>query len=117
MKHVIRAATFTACLLTFTTAGAREPLGWQPTAGAKQSVPDLEAQVAYQRAFEAVVWAMPAASIYRFREGFFEAYGIADNDIVAFSEPSTPMAEMLTPNDVTPYIAAFTGLRKGPFGG
>ena len=31
--------------------------GGQPLPGAKQSVPDLEEQVAYHRAFEAVVWA------------------------------------------------------------
>src|ERR1700741_4409576 len=35
-----------------------EPLGGQPPPGAKQSESDLEAQVAYQRAFEAVLWAM-----------------------------------------------------------
>jgi hypothetical protein len=80
----------------------------------RPSVPDLEAQVAYQRAFEAVVWAMPAMSIYRFREGALKAYGITDNEIVAFSKPATPKAELLTANNVTPYIIAFTDLRKGP---
>jgi hypothetical protein len=91
-----------------------EPLGGQPAPGAKQSFPDLEAQVAYQRAFEAVVWAMPATSIYRAREGAFKACGITDNEIIAWSKPSTPTAEMLTPNTITPYIAGFTDLRKGP---
>jgi hypothetical protein len=104
-----------ASLLALTPAHAQtEPLGGQPAPGAKQSFPDLEGQVAYQRAFEAVVWAMPATSVYRLREGFFKAYGITDNDIVAFSKPTTPSAEMLTPNTVTPYIAGFTDLRKGP---
>jgi hypothetical protein len=91
-----------------------EPLGGQPAPGSKASVPDLETQVVYQRAFEAVVWAMPAASIYRFREGALKAFGIADNDIIAFSRPATPSAELLTANDVTPYITGFTDLRKGP---
>ena len=40
-----------------------EPQGGQPPRGAKQSVTDLEEQVAYQRAFEAVLWAMPASAI------------------------------------------------------
>jgi len=35
-------------------------------AGAKPSVPDLNYQVAYQRAFEAVIWSMPAVAIYAF---------------------------------------------------
>jgi hypothetical protein len=41
-----------------------EPLGGQPAAGAKPSVPDLNYQVAYQRAFEAVIWSMPAVAIH-----------------------------------------------------
>lgn len=36
----------------------REPLGGQPPAGSAPSVPDLARQVAYQRAFEAVLWAI-----------------------------------------------------------
>jgi hypothetical protein len=91
-----------------------EPIGGQPAPGAVPSVEDLEYQVAYQRAFEAVVWSMPAVGIYRFREGSLEAFGIGDNDIIAFSTPATPRAELLTANNVTPYIFGFTDLRNGP---
>lgn len=59
--------------LAFSTTQAEaqgEPLGGQPDRGAKQSVKDLGEQVAYQRAFEAILWAMPASAIYRFRVGF-----------------------------------------------
>lgn len=35
-----------------------DPLGGKPPAGAKVSVKDLDYQVKYQRAFEAVVWSM-----------------------------------------------------------
>jgi hypothetical protein len=91
-----------------------EPLNGRPAPGSKPSVPDLEAQVAYQRAFEAIIWAMPAVSIYRFREGALKAFAIGDNDILAFSKPATPRAEALTANNVTPYIVGFTDLRKGP---
>jgi hypothetical protein len=91
-----------------------EPLGGRPALGSKPSVPDLEAQVAYQRAFEAVLWAMPATSIHRMREGVFKAIGMGDDDIMAFSKPATPSGGFLAANNVTPYIAGFTDLRKGP---
>jgi len=71
--------------LLVSSVEAQEPLGGQPAPGAKQSVPDLDEQVAYQRAFEAVLWAMPAAAIYRFRVGLLEQPGMADNVITAYS--------------------------------
>ena len=71
-----------------------EPLGGQPAPGSKQSVPDLDAQVAYQRAFEAVVWAIPAVSIYRLRAGAVAAFGAEDNDILLWSRPCTPATLM-----------------------
>ena len=81
---------------------------------AKQSVPDLEEQVAYQRAFEAVVWAMPASAIYRFRQGLYDIPGVKDNVVIAFSGSLKPRHQAITANTVTPYIAAFTDLRNGP---
>jgi hypothetical protein len=91
-----------------------EPRGGQPMAGASQSVPDLEAQVAYQRAFEAVVWAMPASAIYRLRQGFLEVPGMGENTILSMSAPLTPIHEVITGNNQTPYIGATTDLRSGP---
>ena len=44
-----------------------DPLGGQPAADAKPSTDDLEYQVLYHRAFEAVLWSMPAVSIYGFQ--------------------------------------------------
>src|SRR5271156_4275609 len=103
-------------LATFcpSTTAQTEPLGGQPAPSAKPSVRDLEEQVAYQRAFEAVVWATPAVAIYRFRAGAFKEFGISDNEIIAYSNPATPLLEALTANNVTPYITAFTDLRNGP---
>jgi hypothetical protein len=77
-------------------------------------VSDLNAQVAYQRAFEAVLWAMPASAIYRFRVGLLEQPGMADNVITAYSGPLHTNHELITPNQVTPYIGATADLRKGP---
>jgi hypothetical protein len=70
--------------------------------------------VTYQRAFEAVIWSMPAVSIYRMRAGAIDNLGVADNVIIANSRPCTPHCEVLTANTATPYIAAYTDLRKGP---
>jgi hypothetical protein len=70
--------------------------------------------VAYQRAFEAVVWAMPASSMKRFREGMLDVPGVEDNVILAYSEVLRPKLKAITANTATPYIAAVTDLRKGP---
>lgn len=90
-----------------------EPLGGQPAPGAKASVADLDEQLVYQRAFEAVIWSQPAVSIYGFQRGF-SALGIADNDIEAMSKPLMPRHEFLTANNSTPYIAAKSNLKDGP---
>lgn len=92
----------------------REPLGGQPAPGATASVKDFDYQVKYQRAFEAVLWAMPAVSIYGFRRVTFQDLGLKDCDIIAYSAPATPKLEALTANTTTPYIAAFADLRNGP---
>jgi hypothetical protein len=98
-----------------TTFNAKmEPIGGQPAPGSKKSVANLDEQVAYQRAFEAVVWAMPASAIYRFRIGVLDIPGMADNVIIANSGPLTQTTELITANSVTPYICMFSDLRKGP---
>jgi hypothetical protein len=85
-----------------------------PPADAKQSVTDLDEQVAYQRAFEAVLWAMPASAIYRLRVGMLQAPGMTDNVIAASFAPLATKQEFITPNQTTPYTAAFSDLRNGP---
>ncbi len=90
------------------------PLGGQPPAGATSSVKDFDYQIKYQRAFEAVLWNMPAAAIYAFRRAAFNDLGLKDNDIIAYSGTATPKLEAITANSTTPYITAFTDLRKGP---
>jgi hypothetical protein len=91
-----------------------EPLGGQPPAGSKPSVKDFDYQIKYHRAFEAVLWNMPAIAIYSFRRAAFTDLGIKDNDIIAYSAPATPKLEAITANSTTPYISAFTDLRRGP---
>lgn len=91
-----------------------EPLGGQPPAGSKPSVVDLEYQVKYQRAFEAVLWGMPAVAIYRFRAAAMEDLEMKDNDIITYSETAKPNLEAITANSSTPYIAAYSDLQRGP---
>ncbi len=93
---------------------ANEPLGGQPPPGSKPSIADFDAYIKHHRAFEAVLWNMPAIAIYSFRRAAFETLGAKDNDIIAYSAPATPKLEAITANSTTPYIAAFTDLRKGP---
>ncbi|WP_229709016.1 DUF1254 domain-containing protein [Silvimonas iriomotensis] len=96
-------------------AGARgEPLGGQPPAGARTSMKDFDYEVKYHRAFEAVLWNMPAIAIYTFRRAAFETLGLKDNDIITYSKPATPLLEAITANSTTPYISAFSDLRQGP---
>ncbi len=95
-------------------AGPQEPLGGQPPAGSSPSTKDFDYQIKYQRAFEAILWNMPAISIYSFRRAAFENLGYKDNDIIAYSQTATPQLEAITANSTTPYIAAYTDLRKGP---
>ncbi|MBX9799647.1 MAG: DUF1214 domain-containing protein [Burkholderiaceae bacterium] len=97
----------------FAQAGA-EPLGGHPPAGTGPSVKDFDYQVKYQRAFEAVLWNMPAIAIYSFRRAAFDELGMKDNDIITYSNTATPRLEAITANSSTPYIAAYTDLSKGP---
>jgi hypothetical protein len=91
-----------------------EPLGGQPPAGSKPSVTDWDYQIKYQRAFEAALWGLPASAIYSFRRAAFDDLKMKDNDILAYSATATPKLEAITANSSTPYIAAYTDLRKGP---
>lgn len=92
----------------------QEPLGGQPPQGSSCSVKDFDYQIKYQRAFEAVLWNMPAIAIYSFRRAAFTDLGMKDNDIIAYSATATPKLEAITANSTTPYIASYTDLRKGP---
>jgi hypothetical protein len=111
------ASVYGASLLGTTSALAQdgaEPLGGQPPLGSASSIKDFDYQVKCQRAFEAVLWAMPAMAIYRLRKAAFTDLGMKDNDIITYSGTATPKLEAITANSTTPYIAAYTDLRKGP---
>ena len=90
-----------------------DPLGGKPPAGSKVSVEDLDYQVKYQRAFEAVLWSVPAVSVYGWFRGA-EALGAGNNTLLAWSGPAKPNTELMTANNVTPYLFSQTDLSKGP---
>src|SRR5262245_46793984 len=60
----------------------QEPLGGQPPAGSTPSIKDFDYQIKYQRAFEAVLWNMPAIAIYSLRRAAFTAPGMKYNDSI-----------------------------------
>ena len=116
IQHVLApllAVTLVQSLTGYAQNGM-EPLGGQPPAGSEVSVTNLEYQVRYQRAFEAVLWGMPAVAIYRFRAAAMEDLGMHDNDIITYSATARPNLEAITANSSTPYIAAYTDLQHGP---
>jgi hypothetical protein len=90
-----------------------DPVGGKPPADSAPSVADLGLQVKYQRAFEAVLWSMPAIAIYGFHRASAQI-GAGPNVILAYSEPARPNLEALTGNNQTPYVASQTDLRDGP---
>jgi len=109
-------ATVLAMLLALVSQNVcaqSDPLGGKPVPGSKPSVADLEYQVKYQRAFEAVLWSMPAIAIYSFHRAAADL-GAGPNVIFAWSQPAKPNLEALTGNNQTPYITSQTDLRKGP---
>ena len=90
-----------------------DPLGGKPPAGSKPSIEDMNYQVKYQRAFEAVLWSMPAVGMYAYWHAAAD-WDAGPNTIIAWSEPATPYLEGVTGNNQTPYILSQTDLSKGP---
>ena len=115
MKQLIAAALASVLAATsFAVEMPTEPRGGHPPQDVKQlTAQELESQVTYQRAFEAVIWSVPAVSISQLYRAAIEN-GAEPNTIMAFSKPATQKSEFLTANNVTPYILSQTDLRKGP---
>ncbi len=106
-------ATFFMVSSSAFAAMPTDPIGGKPPAGSKVSVKDLDYQVKYQRAFEAVVWSMPAVAVYGWFKGA-KAVGAGNNTLLAWSGPAKSNTELLTANNVTPYLFSQTDLSKGP---
>jgi len=90
-----------------------EPLGGCPATGSTPSVADLDYQVKYHRAFEAVIWAVPAVALHGFRNGA-DSVGVKDNDVIAYSKQATPHLETLTANNNTPAMRLYSPKPEPP---
>ncbi len=74
---------------------------------------DWEYQRAYQRGIEAMNWAIPAVSMISMRKGNFSLGG-GYNTVYYITTPPTPLAELITPNNQTPYAGLFLSTKNGP---
>lgn len=74
---------------------------------------DWEYQIAYQRGFEAVAWAIPAVSMMNMRDANFSLGG-GYNTVYYLSQPPTALQEALTPNNQTPYANIHMTTKQGP---
>jgi hypothetical protein len=72
-----------------------EPIDGKPPAESPPSVPDLDFQVKYQRAFEAVLWSKPAVSVYGAHRAV-AGIGADANTIIAWSTTSSPWRAPIT---------------------
>ncbi len=111
--YLISALLTLALILPPLPAVARNPQGGRPAADFQPSKVNFNEQVKYQRAFEAVLWSMPAVEIYGFKRAI-EKIGGEPNVIIAWSRPAKPNAELVTANNITPYVVAMSDLRQGP---
>jgi len=67
-----------------------------------------------QRAAEAVIWGLPAVSIYDIELSIQRDLGGRLGDVVYFSRPMESRHGFLTANDVTPYVVSAQSTREGP---
>jgi len=83
-----------------------------PQAPDRQSI-DWEYQIAHQRGIEVVTWGIPAVSMLRFRDAYFNLGG-GYNTVYYLSKPPTAKQEALTANNQTPYAVVIMNTKAGP---
>ncbi len=71
-------------------------------------------QMKVQRATEAVIWAMPAVSVYDIEYSIQRDLGGKFGDVVSLSKPMESRHGFLTANDVTPYVVSAQSTKDGP---
>jgi hypothetical protein len=74
---------------------------------------NFQEQLLYQRAFEAVLWAMPVADTLVMRRVQRE-WGLKEGAVFYFENHPTGKTELLTFNQETPYIFGTFSTRNGP---
>ncbi len=114
MKWLVYALLFST--IAFLGAGCGDKGNSQvetSVAAENEKATDWEYQIAYQRGFEAVAWAIPAVSMMSLRDANF-GLGGGYNTVYFMSQPPTPLQEALTPNNQTPYATVHLTTRQGP---
>jgi hypothetical protein len=117
--HRLFSVLILSCLLLLCTwcgVGNSEPspstAADVPQAPDRQSI-DWEYQIAYQRGIEVVTWGIPAVSMLRFRDAYFNLGG-GYNTVYYLSKPPTAKQEALTANNQTPYAVVIMNTKDGP---
>ncbi len=107
MKILMHSSAATAIVLGFVAACS-------PTGGDTYGERDLDYELAYQRAVQAVIWGMPAASMISFREAFFRDADGDFGDIFYMGGLGEPRHEALTANSQTPYATVLLNVKDEP---
>ena len=99
--------------MTDTIYNLPETRGGKAPSDSHPSFTNYEDELKLRRAFEVVLWSVPAVEIYGFKRAIDEIGG-GPNVVLAWSRVAEANAELLTANNTTPYILAYTDLRQGP---
>lgn len=86
--------------------GATEKTSFKPA--------DINEQVIYSRAFDAVIWGMPAVNYDLMRQTMFSTTNAKENEILYWSRPANWKNQTLTPNPDAIYLMCFYNTKNGP---
>lgn len=75
---------------------------------------NVQEQVKYARAMEAVIWGIPLVNFDAMRQAYLHDAGAAYNDVIYFSKPADWKFQVTTPNNSTNYVMFFSNLKEGP---
>ncbi len=81
---------------------------------AEEGQPSISYEMKVQRASEALIWGLPAVSLYDIESSIQNDLGGKFGDIAYFSKPMESRHGFLTANDVTPYIVGALSTKDGP---
>jgi hypothetical protein len=117
---ITRRETLLSATTLSVSSAAGLPMALAPSAANAQpnSTPtfrptNLKEQLLYQRAFEAVLWAMPAADTLVMRRAQRE-WGMKEGAVFYFENRPTGKTEVITFNNETPYVFGTLTTRNGP---
>ena len=101
------------CISVLVVVGCSGPQSDSIVSDTGQTASDWEYQIAYQRGFEAVAWALPAVSMLSMRDANF-GLGGGYNTVYYLSQPPVALQEALTANNQTPYATIHMTTKQGP---